>query len=845
MKIRNLSLALLLFFCLSSISKSIAQQQENLKIIAKFDSVNRAMPREKMYVHLDKNVYSTIDTLWFKAYLFDASLKSASIQSGLIYAEIADAKGSPIKTISLPTGGGLTWGGFALDPKIYSSGTYTFRAYTNWMQNFGDRYLFKKEIRIINLSDAEPATNNGSVSSAVGTTTKPSTSNTARQNGIDVQFLPEGGTWIADQPQVMAFKAINLSGNGVVVQGNIVDSKQNKVASFIANQKGMGIFTMTPKLGETYTAIFSGAIAIKSEQLPKAQQNGINLQVKNSFSSDSLTITVNSTLSDTELTLMGQSRGLISFVVKIKANIKSKKLTLNKNIFPSGISQITIFNTRNQGIAERSFFINHGDQLQISTNVGSTTYGVRDSIPVKLFATNAGGIPIIGSFSIAVTDDSQVLKDSVNNNNILSYLLLTSDVKGEIEDPGSYFNNFNEQKHNDLEALVLTQGWTSYFMKPVEKKLFKVEKDFNISGKVTNLTNRPIAKANVSLMGKNRNKIISLQTVANEKGEFVFENLPALDSTSVVIQALTPKDRKGTLGVEVNEFKRPPFAVAAKNVVYIAQAETEEKVKNMINDQKEVAVKRDGISLNTVNIVAKKIVKNSKNLNGPGEADQIIDEVELEKAPQKTLYDLLYEKVPGFVAKSPRGSSSREFFIKNNRLKVIIDGMDVDYFYSPMDVIDDHFRYVKSYLDGYKASDIMGIEVMTSLYNTNNYDIEFNSAANMNAAKGFFSGYLEITTRSGSGPFLKKSANVYLYRPYPYGDFKVFYSPKYNSTNKANKTPDLRSTVYWVPNLITNEKGEAKTSFFSTDKKGTYTLWVEGTDMRGNIGMKAVTLKIN
>ncbi len=83
------------------------------------------------------------------------------------------------------------------------------------------------------------------------------------------------------------------------------------------------------------------------------------------------------------------------------------------------------------------------------------------------------------------------------------------------------------------------------------------------------------------------------------------------------------------------------------------------------------------------------------------------------------------------------------------------------------------------------------------------------------------------------------------HHPPTYGDLKVFYSPKYNGVTKNDKTPDLRSTIYWVPNLVTNEKGGARTSFFSADRKGTYTVWIEGTDMQGHIGVKVTTLKIN
>lgn len=838
----------LLFFLLffSGFSFAYAQQDpDKTKIIAAYDSLNKFIPRERIAVHLDKTNYAPLDTVWFKAYLFDGTLKTAAKHSGLIYFEMIDAKGNIAKSISLPTGAGLTWGGFALNSKTYSPGTYTFRAYTNWMRNFGDRYFFKKQIKIIAIETTAPK-NTATTAQKNGLTspTKAAVANTNRSAAVDLQFLPEGGTWIADQTQIVGFKAINTNGMGFSITGDIVDSKQQKVASFAAGEKGMGYFILVPKAGETYTAIVKNPMGIKNVTLPKVLVTGTSLQLTNPFASDSITIKVQSNLVNQELLILGQSRDLLCFVVKMKANSTSKTLVLPKNIFPTGISQIIVTDTKHRPLNERSFFINHGDQLNIQPNFISTTYSKRDSIPVALKVTDVAGNPIVGSFSMAITDDGQVTKDSINNANILSYLLLNADLKGEIEDPGSYFHQFNAQKHKELEALLLTQAWVSYALAPQPKPQFNAEIDFTIKGAVKNLTNKPINMAQVSIVGVNRGKSIILQTIADQKGEFVFNKLPALDSASLVVQALNAKGKSGTLGVTINELGHAPISPPLKDGMVFKHVESDTTIQNFIATRQH-AYKGEGITLREVNVIGKKTVKGSKNLNEPGEADQTITEEELGQMGKKTLYDILFEKVPGFNYKIPRRSENNEFFIKSNKVKIIIDGLDVDYFYEPMPGRDDHFKYIKTYLTRYNAEDVIGVEVMNSLYNTANYNAIFSPIKLDSSGRGDFLSYLEITTKSGSGPFLKKAANVYLYKPPTYGDLKVFYSPKYNAVTKTDKKPDLRSTIYWVPNLVTNEKGEAKTSFFAADRKGTYTIWIEGTDMQGNIGMKVTTLKIN
>ncbi|RZK01344.1 MAG: hypothetical protein EOO43_24810, partial [Flavobacterium sp.] len=142
----------LLIFCKPAIAQ-LNIQGKDLKV--QFDSIRNNFPREKLYVHLDRSIYAPQDTLWFKAYLVDASLLEASKVSGLIYFEIIDSKGTNIQRICLPTAMGITWGGFSLKSDLYKPGNYTFRAYTNWMQNFGDVYIFKKEIKVVDFLTEE------------------------------------------------------------------------------------------------------------------------------------------------------------------------------------------------------------------------------------------------------------------------------------------------------------------------------------------------------------------------------------------------------------------------------------------------------------------------------------------------------------------------------------------------------------------------------------------------------------------------------------------------------------------------------------------------------------------
>jgi hypothetical protein len=822
-----------------SLSQSTFAQTSDLKssILSEYNRIRETAPREKLYIHFDKSVYTAQDTIWFKGYLMNASLFSYSQISGLIYTELINSNGDVVQTLSLPTILGLTWGAFPLKEERYPPGTYTFRAYTNWMKNFGDTYLFKKEIKILPVdANQKPAITKSKVTTEKTPSSQSGTKKNSRE--IDIQFLPEGGSWIADFPQKMAFKALDKSGKRVEVSGEILDSKQNKVTEFKSNFLGMGYFTLAPQPNETYTAKIKFGNEFTAKNLPKTISTGTAIRVGDSNNSDSLTIALSSTLVDQKLTLLGQSRGVLCFVATINANTKGKTIKLSKDVFPTGVSQILLMNDKKEVLNERNFFLNHNDQLKVNTSSKSLTYTLRDSIPIHIKVSDYLGKPITGSFSMAVTDDNQISKDTLNDENILSYLLMTSDLKGQIENPGYYFHQQNEQVKSDLDALMLTQGWVSYNWDLNKKPLFKAEKEYTINGKITNIMNKPIANANVILLGKNKVGMI-LDTLTNQNGEFVFNQLPPIDSAYFVIQAKNAKGKSGTLGITVNEFVRPPILTEKNNnnietyEVLDSVAVEQITAKNQVYE----AALKGGVLLREVKITGKKVIKGSKNLNGAGEASQILTEEDLAQLYKKTLFQLLEEKVKGFRVS---GGKSQGYAVNSDIAKFVFDGIDLDFFYSPSgSIYNDYYNYVKSYLDYYNAEDIKGIEVMS-----NGYSFSYKNRFIQNPFDTKSYTYIEITTKTGAGPFLKKSANMYLLKPVDYGSNKVFYSPRYTIANRNDKFPDYRSTIYWNPNILTNANGEADVFFFSADKKGTYTIWVEGADTEGGLGFSTLKLTI-
>jgi uncharacterized protein YfaS (alpha-2-macroglobulin family) len=73
---------------------------------------------------------------------------------------------------------------------------------------------------------------------------------------------------------------------------------------------------------------------------------------------------------------------------------------------------------------------------------------------------------------------------------------------------------------------------------------------------------------------------------------------------------------------------------------------------------------------------------------------------------------------------------------------------------------------------------------------------------------------------------------------------REFYSPKYDHVNALTGQQDLRSTIYWSPELKTDKDGNAGFEYFNADGTGTYKLVIEGIDKDGNIGRRVYSYRV-
>ena len=489
------------------------------------------------------------------------------------------------------------------------------------------------------------------------------------KNEIDLQFFPEGGQLVNEVRSKVAFKCIGLNGLGVGVKGVILDNENNEVAYFSAQHAGMGIFALTPRAGKTYVAkVTLPDSLVTTVNLPQAVNTGIVLAVNNS---DSAKLTVRIATNaltlqqrqDDHFLLVGQSGGKVYYTTAGKLDNLVFTAIVAKTQFPSGIAQFTLFSSGMEPLNERVVFIQNADQLNLELSAPKKAYAAREKVSLMLAAKDNQNKPVTGSFSLSVFNEDRLAVSEDTEGSILSNILLTSDLKGYIEEPNYYFNHNTTQAKADLDVLMLTQGYRRFDWKAViageaPAIAFEPERSLGISGMLTTASGKPLAKGKVSILSIVDR--MTIDTVSDNEGIFRFPGTEFPDSTRLVIKARKANDGKN-VNISLDEgrsipavFKGnigdaavnllPPFAGA---IVVDEPADTTQVKQDIVAENKAA-----GSNLKEVTIKGKNVLPPSKyNKYGTG----LQFNLKMEQARNyNSVYDAVEWRIPGVYEKKGR-----------------------------------------------------------------------------------------------------------------------------------------------------------------------------------------------
>jgi TonB-dependent SusC/RagA subfamily outer membrane receptor len=781
----------------------VQSQTNNQNQAANKPKTKLDIPFEKVYLHLDKPYYSAGEDIWFKAYLVNAETNELFDNSNNLYVELISPQSKIIQKRILRIDKGLGNGDFHLEDSI-PSGNYQIRAYTNWMRNFGDMFFFKKEITI---------------ESPIGIKRTVPADEKKTKAGIDVQFFPEGGALIQDVYSRIGFKAINSTGLGCNIKGVVYSSAGDSITNFSSTHLGMGNFNFLAKRGLDYFAEgFADNGASFKVTLPSALETGYLLKVSDG-NSNNIHISIKTNQKTLEqfplrkLLIVGSSHNALCAAAKIISKTMVQSVVFPKKLFPEGICRISVMDTFGIYLCERIYYNHTKESCHINILTNKSTYTPREKVTIQISLKDTANKPVPASLSLSVIDGRQI-PGFDKKSNINSYLFLESEIRGNIEQPYYYFDTTNVDRFKELNNLLLTQGWRNIIWKHLSDTTINldnlIEKGLTISGRLRRLlVNKPIADANISMGLFGTGTLCSSICKTDSSGKYYFDGLNFTGTHQAVISATNKNHRsQGWISLDsiFKDMAPPKF-----NEFQQTENPVDEVKSYTVESEKKYNILKkyhltDTIMLNEVLVKSKKIEKKEgdghfRMYSSPDcsitVTDQMLSYSDVFQLLQGRVAGLMISGVYPNISFTMRGSHGIPLFL--------IDNFPVE--------LDE--------IASIPISTIDKVEVLKDPINTSLY-----------GSRGG-NGVISIYTKNGFVSSAKPVFHSINQKITGYYQSKTFYSPKYDTTPPDNNKPDLRSTIYWEPNLVTDSAGNASVSFYNADNSAPIKITIEGISDSG------------
>ena len=765
---------------------------------------------EKIYIDTDKPYYTAGNDIWFTTYLLNGVTHKKSTKSNVVYVELINEKDSIVAQRKLHINDVSAAGDFKTDVD-WDSGNYLLRGYTNYMRNDNPDYFFKKEIPIWNLQDDKALKSIDSKKTSTEV-------KEVKKDRPDIQFYPEGGYLVEGIPGKIAIKIKDKAFENI--SGVVKDSDNKTISAFKTFKFGLGSLIITPEAGKEYYACIQINGKEEKYKLPKVLPEGFSLNLLNHGSEIVFKIASSTEIGLLNSFIVVHQRGKIIFQKLIEASKNKLTVKLSTEALSSGVAHATLFNNAGKPVCDRLVFIQNPDnEVVLNVEKSKDIPTVRDKVTLELDLKDKIGNPLSGNLSLSV-NDLQSIQKSHKDDTIETYLLLNSDLRGQIENPGFFFEKKGDREREFLLDLVmLTHGWSRFKWQDIlysplkAENHFKTEKGLYISGQTQAL--------------KDRSKFISAPTrltliketppfqelkKSNENGQFKFGPYVFHDSVPVIIEARVKefkseysKNKNVHISVRRNIYKSPLI----KRELLLKNDTKIEVAKNYIEQAQEVfkidtAYANNSQRLKEIVIQAKKErdieIRNKqlKAITSYGSPSRRVDVNSIPGGESLTLPSLL-QRLPGVLA------TNNSVTVRGGTPRVFLDDFEVEY--------DD-----VSTLSG---SDVEFVDLLTG--------------ANASFFSGSANGIIVIYSKLNTGDVINTSPVPGIIS-FDYEGFytaREFYSPDYSDSFTNITKNDIRTTLHWEPTISIKSDSKTEVTFYTSDIKSDYAIEIEGVTNSG------------
>ena len=484
---------------------------ELMKFADNIHEFNSMFPQEKVYLEFDNTAYFQGENIWFKAFVTHASTLERA-PSGVLYVDFLAPTGQLILQQKLKIEAGQADGAIPLLDAgtyqtrekqgilAYPSGFYEIRAYTQNMLDFSPEAIFSRVIPIYTQPKFEGEYDRSHVESNQDNplVEKLRGQSNEKYNKVNVRFYPEGGDLIKGLPCRVAFKATGSDGfslNGALMIEGVKDSVRTV-------HDGMGSFFIIPN-GHVSLGFLGPDGGGVSASLPKALSSGYSM-ISDMLSDSRLQVNIWRTEDRVgeKTALAVTCRGEVIYFKEIK-DVDDSQLDIDCSDWPVGVCRLTLYNREGAILSSRSIFHNSSEYRtpSVAVNTDSMSRQSCDREVLEFQLTDQEGNPFRDRFCLSVRDATDY--SGGRTDNLKTNLLLSSDLRGYIHDPAWYLESDDEEHCEALNLLTLVQGWERYEweymtgLKEFEEK-HRVEPGLTMNGWILSYSKRvPVSNMGV------------------------------------------------------------------------------------------------------------------------------------------------------------------------------------------------------------------------------------------------------------------------------------------------------------------------------------------------------------
>lgn len=435
--------------------------------VRRVEYFNKLFPQEKVYLHFDNTGYFQGETIWFKAYVTRTDNAMPSDLSKVLYVELLNPQGEVVKTCKAHIDKGQADGYLQLN-ELYTSGFFEVRAYTRYMLNWDSRGIFSRVFPIFKAPATEgdysrkaidergytyrlPDYRSDTADSLRNSAKKTDTTKSDRIQGLNMRFYPEGGHLVEGLTSRVAFDVYDRQGIPVDTTGFLAISSGKKIP-LRTLREGRGVFSYTPSAVPAHVEMTDQHGQTFRFTLPEAEKTGCVITVDTN-SGDDINVYLRHTADyGKQVTALLVNGGNVDAAALIddQSGLKFHRSDLNE-----GVNQLTFIDDAGHILAERMFFVyprTTADSIAITADQPTIRPCGRISLTAKTRPHS--------TFSVAVRDYASETNGCQQN--MATWLLLSSDLKGYIHNPEYYLESDDATHRRDVDLLMMVQGWHRY-----------------------------------------------------------------------------------------------------------------------------------------------------------------------------------------------------------------------------------------------------------------------------------------------------------------------------------------------------------------------------------------------